>query len=50
MKPPRGGLQNDTRVSVLRADNSDEQKQNKNVSTQRLNDGAYGGERVSHGF
>ena len=41
----------DTRVSVLRADNGDEKKQNnKNMSTQRLNETAYGSEAVSHGF
>ena len=41
----------DTCVSVLRADNGDEKKQNnKNVSTQRFNKSVYGGEAVSYGF
>ena len=49
MKPPRGGLQNDTLANDLRADNGDEQTKT-NTSTQRLDEGAYGGEDVSQGF
>ena len=39
----------DTLTSVLRADNGDEQTKT-NTSTQRLDEGAYGGEVVSQGF
>ncbi len=39
----------DTLTSVLRADKSDEQTKT-NTSTQRLDEGAYGGEVVSQGF
>ena len=39
----------DTLSSDLRADNGDEQKKT-NTGTQRLDEGAYGGEVVSQGF